>query len=341
MTVLLLTPVPVCQQAEQAMDTVSALVADLDVTEASLPGTAPPAAAPQAADSSKPEGSKAIRGGKAKVAENGKGPNKPAMVYSRQSKEPAAADEQVNWKAAAGKQVAAAEEAAGVSHADDHSPSNSRPARQRGKAQPYWMGGAAGNGPAPKVAQADASACDAVMARDDDESKPAEQSDDAGKAGKAGRGKKAGVTKRQTRSSPHKEQQQQPAKRSRAASKQQPKQLQHEGEPEADLEIEAEAAVDMPKATEQPTKTVDAAETNKVEDRGPTHASMMGQEDSADAAAANHAAVMDNGILEKTFQQQDVVTITLLPYISTQMLQFLSNPQRHHRCEHDHTAYLT
>ena len=305
-TVLPLTPVHVCQQAEQAMDTVSALVADLDVTEASLPGAVRHAAGPQAPDSSKPAVSKAVRGGKAKVVENGKGPNKPATVYSRQGKQPAAAGEQATRKAAAGKQAAAAEQAAVVSHADDHSPSNSRPARQRSKAQPYWMTGAAGNSPAPRAAQADPSACDAPMSPEADDSKPAEQSHVA--AAKAGRAKKAGLTKRQTRTSPHKEQQQrQPAKRSRAASKQQPEHAECEGEPEADLESEAEAAADMAKAPQQPVPTADTAGTNQAEHNGQTHAGRMGQEDGDAAAAANHAAVMPNTNLEKTAQQHDEV----------------------------------
>lgn len=256
------------------MDTVSALVAELDVTEESLQGTGAPATAPSAAPA-------AIVPGPCSADKSGKGKapaaDKAAVTVYRRDGKPSAAnaapDGQLKSKLAAGKKAvdantenaAATQAAAEDGHAEDHSPSNSRPTRQRGKAQPYWMGGAApANSPAPREAQAESD--NPMPTCQEDKPQPADAQQPKGNGTRTGKAKKAPtVAKRQTRTSPHKEQQQQqPAKRSRAASKQQQneEQLQHE----AAMEDAAEAAMEVGAAAaaavagqvpEQPAKAAD------------------------------------------------------------------------------------
>lgn len=296
-------------QAEQAMDTVSALVAHLDVTEASLQGNAHQAAAPQAAAAAaiNPEADHATRGGKGKAPAADKAA---VTVYSRDAKRPAAvaaSQQQPRSKLAAGKQPAAAEEAAETSQSDAHSPSNSRPARQRGKAHPYWMGEAApASSPTPKEAQAGPAASHPVLACHESQPQDAEQSQGNGtKAGKAGKAKKATMAKRQTRTSPHKEQQQQqPAKRSRAASKQQQgkQQLQHE----AAMDVGAEAA-EAVQVAEQPAMIFEGgAETRQA---GSAEAAQtVGMDQQYSDSAALEVAMVEEGDVVKGAQQHSVVS---------------------------------
>ena len=203
------------------MDAVSSLVADLDVTEVTLASNPRQAVAVPAAHTAKPAVSKSFK-------ERSKATDKQPAAVQEAVKQVKGASAAGRHAAVAGKQAAAgvrgkataAKEVAEESQDDKDSPSNSRPARQRSKAQPYWMGGAGSNSPASLQAQADPSASANIAATREEE--PAEQSDDhAAKADKAGRAKKAAVAKRQTRSSPHKEQHQhqQPAKRARAATR--------------------------------------------------------------------------------------------------------------------------
>lgn len=309
-------------QAEQAMDTVSALVAELDVTEASLQGSAPPAAGPSAAPAAMaPLPDKPTRGGRGKAPAADKAG---VTVYNRDNKRSTAvamSDEQFKGELAAGKKApgantdkaAAAQEAAEVSHAEeDQSLSNSRPARQRGKAQPYWMGGAApGSSPAPKEAQANPIGSDAVLAcQEEDRPQPAEAQQAVGhgaKTGMAGKPKKAPtVTKRQTRSSPHKElQQQQPAKRSRAASKQQQceEQLQHEA---IGIEAPAEAAMEVGAAAE----AVQVAQQRAMAGDEARQAGDAGQAPERETEDSKSAAVQEASIAQNVdrLQQQDAVS---------------------------------
>ena len=288
------------------MDAVSALVAELDVTEASLQGAEPPAAAPSAVPAvTVPGPYNAIKGGKGKAPAADKAA---VTVYSRDGR-PAAAiatsGEQLNSKPAVGKKAqdtntgsaAAVKEPAEVSHAEDYSPSNSRPARQKGKAQPYWMGGAPpASSPAPREAQANPAESDSVLARQQDKPQPADAQQPKGngaKTGKTGKAKKAPtMAKRQARTSPQKEQQQ-PAKRSRAASKRQQdeEQLQHE----AAMEDAAEAD----QAAEQSAKAAD-------ETRQAGGAGTAGTEDSKCAAVQQLGTGEDGGL----GHQQDAVSQT-------------------------------
>ena len=295
------------------MDTVSALVAELDVTEASLQDAGPPAAAPSAAPAVIVPGHNATRSSKGKAPAADKAA---VTVYSRDGKASAAiaeSNEQLKSKAAADKKAlgantgnaAATQEAAEDSHAEDHSPSNSRPARQRGKAQPYWMGGAApASSPALREAQTNPAESDPVRACQEDKPQPADAQQPKGngaKTVKAGRAKKAPtMAKRQARTSPHKEQQQ-PAKKSRAASKRQQaeEQLQHaaamEGAAEAVLEVGAEAD----QVAEQPAKAAD--ETRQAGSAG-----------TASTEDSKSATVQTLGMAEDTelVQQQDAVSQT-------------------------------
>ena len=268
------------------MHTVSALVAELDVTEASLQGPSeePPSAVP-ALTVSGPYN--ATRGGTGKAPAADKAG---ITVYSRDGKPSAAAatsDEQLKSRLAAGKKAAganngnaaAAEEAAEGGHAEDHSPSNSRPARQRGKAQPYWMGGAVpASSPAPREPQASPAESDAVLGHQQDKPQPADAQQPKGngaKAGKTGKAKQAPtMAKRQTRTSPHKEQhQQQPAKRLRTVSKRQQdeEQLHHEAamEDAAEAAMVGAVAADADQVAEQPAKAAD--ETGQAGGTGTAH----------------------------------------------------------------------
>ena len=297
-------------QAEQAMDTVSALVAHLDVTEASLQGNARQAAAPQAAPAAatNPEADHATRGGKGTAPAADKAA---VTVYSRDAKRPAAvaaSQQQPRSKLAAGKQPAAVGQVAETSQGDAHSPSNSRPARQRGKAQPYWMGETApASSPTPKEAQEGPAASHPVLACHESQPQDAEQSQGNGaKAGKAGKAKKATMAKRQTRTSPHKEQQQQqPAKRSRAASKQQQgkQQLQHEAAMEVGAEADAEAA-EAVQVAEQPARIFKGgAETRQA---GSAEAAQtVGMDQQYSDSAALEVAMVEEGDVA---QQHSVVS---------------------------------
>ncbi len=241
------------------METVSALVADLDVTDtaAALQGAPalPPAAGKQA-EPIKPNASKAIKAAIAQQpAAAGKG-TKQTAVYSRQGKQPAApADDAVKVKPVADKQAvdavargkAADTEAATATArvSEGPSPSNSRPSRQRTKAQPYWIGGAAGSPSYPiEGRQTVPAASDAVLASGVRESAAAEPTHaDVARSNKAAaKDKAAAVTKRQNRSSPQKEQQQ-PAKKCRAGNKQQEEQLPAEANAEAEQEAGAEVKI--------------------------------------------------------------------------------------------------
>ena len=291
------------------MDTVSALVAELDVTEASLQGMGPPAAAPSAAPAVTVPGPYNATCGKGKAPAAAK---TAVTVYNRDGKQSAAVaalDKQLKSKLAGTGDAAAAEEAADGSHAEDHSPSNSRPACQRGKAQPYWMGGVApASSPAPREAQANPTASDAVPACQEDKSQPANAQQPKGNGGKTGKARKAPtMAKRQTRTSPHKEQQQQqPAKRSRAASKRQQdeEQLQHE----AAMEDAAEASVEVGAAAE-------AAEADQMAEQPAKVANETRQAGSAEAAQtedSKNAAVQESGMAEDgdLVHQQDAVSKT-------------------------------
>ena len=300
------------------MDTVSALVAELDVTEESLQGTGAPATAPSAAPA-------AIVPGPCSADKSGKG-NAPAAdkaavtVYRRDGKPSAAiaaSNEQLKSKLAAGKKAsgahtgnaAAVQAAAEDGHAEDHSPSNSRPTRQRGKAQPYWMGGAApASSPAPREVQADPAESDNPMPTcQEDKPQPADAQQPKGNGTRTGKAKKAPtVAKRQTRTSPHKEQQQQPAKRSRAASKQQQneEQLQHE----AAMEDAAEAAMEVGAAAA-------AAVAGQVPEQPAKAADETVQAGSAETACTDDskcAAVQQLGTAEdrKLVHQRDAVSQT-------------------------------
>lgn len=301
-------------QAEKAMDTVSALVAELDVTEASLQGTDPPAAGPSpAAAAMAPLPDKPTRGGRGKAPAADKAT---VTVYNRDNKRSTAvavSHEQLTSKPAAGKKApaaktgntAVAQEAAENTHAEEDQPfSNSRPARQRGiKAQPYWMGwaGAApASSPAPKEAQANSSGSDAAQ---EGRPQPAEAQQGVGpgaKTGMAGKAKKApAVAKRQTRSSPHKEQQ--PAKRSRAASKQQQseEQLQHE----AETEVGAEAAMEVGTAAKADQVAQQPAMVGDEARQAGGNAGTAQTEDSTSAAVQKAEVAEDVDRL----QQQDAV----------------------------------
>lgn len=293
------------------MDTVSALVADLDVTEASLQGSDPPAAGPSpapAAMASMPD--KATRGsrGRAPAADKATA----VTVYNRDNKRSTAvavSDEQLTGKPAAGKKAPGANtgKATIVQEAAEED-RNGRSARQRGRAQPYWMGGAApGSSPAPNDTQTNPSASDATQ---EDKPQPADTQQavgHGGKSGMAGKAKKAPtVAKRQTRSSPHKElQQQQPAKRSRAASKHQQseEQLQHEA---ICMEVGAEAAMEVGGAAEADQVTQQPANSGDEGRRAGGGAGKAQAEDSQSAGVQEAGSAEDVDRL----QQQDVVCET-------------------------------
>lgn len=220
----------------------------------------------------------------------GKGTKQPAAVYSRQGRQ-AAAQAGTSAKATAGTDESGAKDQATAllvaATSDEPSPSNSRPLRQRAKAQPYWMSGAAGNSPSARPGpdqQAVPAASDAVLASDMCESAPAEQPHDSiAKGSKAGGlDQKAAVTKRQARSSPHKEQQQ-PAKKSRAANKQQPVE-KPETHFEAEVAAEMEAGAGAGRVTKQ-GKAKDGHGTRPAGKAGKQ------QEEDDQATIANDAAV--------------------------------------------------
>ena len=281
------------------MDTVGRLVSQLHVThpaadpplQATHAPSPPPAAAK--ADGTKPL---SVRDSKKATAKDataaGKGTKQQAAVYSRQDRQ-AAAPAGDAAKATAGTDVRGAKDQATASLAaaasDEPSPSSSRPLRQRAKAQPYWMSGAAGNSPSARPGpdqQAVPAASDAVLASDMCESAPApaEQSHDntANRSKAGGLDQKAGVTKRQARSSPHKEQQQ-PAKKSRAGSKQQP-----EERPETRSEAEVAAEVESGAGAGRVAKQGKAKEGHGIRQAGKAGKQ---QEEDDQATIANDAAV--------------------------------------------------
>lgn len=296
-------------QAEQAMDAVSALVADLDVTDGSLQNTARHTAAHTSADASKPEAENASRGITGKAAE---GDKVTVTAYRRVGKQPAAvaaSEQQPKSKPAADAKTSTA----AASPAAAHSPSNSRPARQRGKAQPYWMGGpsAPASSPAPK---ADPAASDAVLACPEGGLQLPEQAhgNDA-KAGKVGKSKKAAVPKRQTRTSPHKEQQEQPVKRSRTAGKAQQHLPPHEAPKEGAAEAEATDAgiAEAVQMDEQPADNSGGAETEQAGGLGGAHAMGLGHQE-GDGAAGEQAGMVK---IKGAVQQKDAVSQTAAPVL--------------------------
>lgn len=278
------------------MDAVGQLVSQLHVTHPAadpplqaVHAPSPPAAAAKG-DNTKPVSVRDSKKAAAKDATaTGKGTKQPAAVYSRQGRQAAAqagdaARATAGTESGAIDQVTAAQAAAA---SDEPSPSNSRPLRQRAKAQPYWMSGAAGNSPSARPGpeqQAVPAASDAVLASDTCDSAPAEQShDDTAKGCKAGgMDQKAGVTKRQARSSPHREQQQ-PAKKSRAANKQQP-----EEKPETHSEAEVAAEVEGGAGAGRVAKQGKAKEGHGTRQAGKAGKQ---QEEDDQATIANDAAV--------------------------------------------------
>lgn len=289
-------------QAEQAMDAVSALVADLDVTDVSPQDSARHTAAHRSADATEPEAENASRGGTGKTAQDDK---VTVTAYRRVGKQPAAvaaAEQQPKSKPAADAKTGTA----AASQAAAHSPSNSRPARQRGKAQPYWMGGASApaSSPAPK---ADPAASDAVLACPEGGLQLQNQAhgNDA-KAGKVGKSKKGAVAKRQTRTLPHKEQQEQPVKRPRTAAKvQQDQQLQREAEA---AQAGIAEAVQM---DEQPADSSGGAETEQAGGPGGAHAVGLGHQEGDGTAGEQARMVKTKGAV----QQTDAVSLKAAPVL--------------------------
>lgn len=295
-------------QAEQAMDAVSALVADLDVTDGSLQNTARHTAAHKAAETSQPEADNKSRWGTGKAAEADK---VAVTVYSRDGKRlaaVAASEQQAKSKPAAGAKTGKAAAPEGTAH----SPSDSRPARQRGKAQPYWMGGATApaSSPVPKAAQADPASSHAMLpCHEGHLLLPEQPQGNIAKAGKPGKTKKAAGPKRQNRTSPHKEQQQQqPVKRSRTAAKQQQEQqqLQHEAawEDAAEAEAAEGGVAEAVQMAEQPADSRGGAETQEAGSLGGAQAAGIEHQDREDAAAEEAGMVKTKGMV----QEQDAVS---------------------------------